>query len=904
MNLIFWRRDKQEKKSQKEFPGHLPKAQDDTTSASNPLHVRSAAAHEFGNTNLIQDATREGWGPSWAGTMTQDFRYGFRILWKSPVYALISVFTLAVGIGASTAIFSVVYGVLLRTLPYDKPEQIVQIWEVNSKGQQKRFADPNFEDMRGQLHPLEATAEMYSVETPITVGGVPDRIAVAHVSHDFFSVMGVQPVMGRSIAPEEQGAGAASTALVSYSWWKSHLHEIRGLDALKLVVAKKPIVIIGVLPPGFAFPDDSQMWVSRETEDVRVPSRRAHNWQVIGRMRNGISVNQARIDASAFARRLYQQYGADNTDMTDIAIIPLRTALTADVRPALLVLLGVAGLLLLVACANVINLSLAQTSARASELTVRAALGASRVRLLRQFMAEALLLCFLGGCLGVGAAYFGVAALKLLAPPIPRLNEISVNLPVLWFALGVCLVVAIGLAVLTAWRAGAGNMQSALAEGGRRQGTAARTQRAGRIIVTAQVAITLTLMIGAGLLGRSMLRVLSIHPGFEIEHILTMDLQMPELEPSTESQRVQFLEQLISRLQKVPGVQATGGTNTLPLLADPGFGLFVSMNSEQLPRAQRDLIDRSAHTYYQHADPAFLNEFTSFLHDILSDPSRTTSADYVVASEGYFQSLGIPLLRGKFFSDADNINGLHAAVISESVARLKWPDRDPIGQTIEFGNMDGDLRPLTIVGVVGDVRTRLESVPRPTVYVDYRQRPRKTSEFTIVVRTSSDPAGIFAAARRVLGELDPTISPRFSTLPQVLSESLNNRRFNLLLVGVFALAALLLAMAGVFGVLAYSVAQRTREIGVRMALGATSGTVLKMILGQGLLTVVIGTVIGLAGSFLLTRTMRSLLYQVSPVDPVTLAGAALLILLVAMVASWIPARRATRVDPIVALRYE
>jgi len=903
MNLRLWHRAKQQNKPQEEFRSHQPKAQEDTTSVSNPIQARPAARHVV-NTNLAQDTTSDGWGRAWAGILMQDLRYGFRTLRKSPIYAFISVLTLALGIGASTSIFSVVYGVLLHSLPYHKPQQIVQMWEINSRGQQKRFADPNFEDTRAQLHPLEGMAEIYSTETPVTVNNVPDRIAVAHVSHDFFSIMGVQPVMGRLFAPEEQGAEAASTALVSYSWWKIHLHEIRNFDAVKLVVANKPTVIIGVLPPGFTFPEDSQMWVARETEDVRVPSRRAHNWQVIGRMRDGISVNQARIDASAFARRLHQHYGADNTDMVDIAIIPLQTALTADVRPALLVLLGVACLLLLVACANVINLSLAQTSARASELAVRAALGASRVRLVRQFMTEALLLCFLGSCLGIGIAYFGVAALKLLAPPIPRLDEISVNLPVLWFALGVCLVVAAGLGALTAWRAGTGNMQSRLAEGGRRQGTAAGTQRAGRIIVTGQVAITLTLLIGAGLLGRSMLRVLSIDPGFEIEHILTMDLQMPQLQPSTESQRVQFLEQLISRLQSMPGVKAAGGTNTLPLLADPDFGLFVSINSQQLPREQQDLIGHSAHTYYQNADPAFLNEFTSFLHDILSDPSRTTSADYVVASEGYFQSLGIPLLRGKLFSDADKPDGLHAAVINESVARLKWPGQDPIGQTIEFGNMDGDLRPLTVVGVVRDVRARLESDPRPTVYVDYRQRPRKTSEFTIVLRTSSDPAGIFAAARKILGELDPTISPRFSTLPQVLSESLNSRRFNLLLVGVFALSALLLAMAGVFGVLAYSVAQRTREIGVRMALGATSGNVLKMILGQGLMTCVIGTIIGLAGSFLLTRTMRSLLYQVSPVDPVTLVGAALLLLLVAMVASWIPARRATCVDPIVALRHE
>jgi putative ABC transport system permease protein len=840
----------------------------------------------------------------WLEDLSQDMRYGYRILKRNFLYASISIFTLSLGIGASTAIFSVVYGVLLHTLPYHKPEQIVQIWEVNSRSEKKRFADPNFEDVRAQLRPLQAMAEMYSNETPVTTNDVPDRVTVAHVSSDFFSVMGVQPLMGRLFIHEEQEEGAASMAIVSYAWWKSHLHETHDLGSVKFTVAQKPTVIIGVLPPGFAFPRDSQIWMARETEDIRLPSRRAHNWQVVGRLRESISLDLARSDASALARRLYKQYGAGTTDMADIAIIPLQTALTANVKPALLILFGVAGLLLLVAYANVINLSLAQISARGSELAVRAALGASRIRLVRQFLAESFLLCFLGSCLGVAAAYIAVAAFVKLAPPIPRVDEISVNLPALCFALGICLLVAIGLGLITALRTPAGDVQDTLSEAGRYQGVAGHTQRTGRMIVAGQIAITLTLMIGAGLLGRSMLRVLSINPGFETDRILTMDLYLPELESTAEVQRVAFLKQLTSRLGAIPGVKAVGGTNAIPFLGDPGLGLFVNFNPQQLRPADRDLIDRSAHIYYQHADPAFLTDLTSFLHETLSDSSRTTSAYYVVASEGYFQALGIPLRQGRLFSDGDGPNAPHAAVISESVARLKWPDRNPIGQTIEFGSIDGDLRPLTIVGVVGDIRERMESEPYPTVYVYYQQRPRKTSEFVMVLRTNSDSTAIFAAARNVLNELDPTIPARTSILSEVLSESLNSRRFNLFLVGVFALTALLLAMAGVFGVLMHSVAQRTREIGVRMALGATSGRVLKMILTQGLVPVMIGTALGLTGSFLLTQTMRSLLYQISPTDPLTLVGVVSLLLLVAAAASWIPARRATRIDPIDALRHE
>jgi len=836
--------------------------------------------------------------------LLQDLRYALRQLRRNIGSSAIAIGTLALGIGASTAIFSVVYGVLLSSLPYQKPDQIVQLWEVNSSGGHTRFADPNFEDMRSQARSFEGMAEMYSGEAVVSAGETPDRISVAHVSKDFFSVMGVQPVVGRLFAAEEQHFGAAPTALVSYSHWKLHLHEAHDLSAVKFTVANMPVVLVGVLPPGFSFPDNSQIWLARET-DVRFPSRSAHNWQVVARLRDDSSLDRARAEASAIAHNLFRQYGTEDMTMVDAAVLPLRNALTANIRPALLVLLGVVGLLLLVACANLMNLSLAQASARAGELAIRSALGVSRWRMLRQFLAEAFLISLLGSCGGVSAAYFGIQGLRALAPGnIPRLNDISLNLAVLWFALGLSLTVATVLGVVTALRATSSNLQGTLAAG-RTQVSSLRSQHSGRIIVAGQIAVTFTLLVGAGLLGRSMLHVLSVHPGFQTQHVLTIDLKLPDLEGQKSAQRVQFLDQLMSRLQTLPGVQTVGGTNALPIASGPDDGDFAILNPQQLSPAQQALIERSAQVSVDKAGPAFVKEFTEFLTGLFHDKAHTGNADFVVASQDYFQSLGIPLLEGRLFNEADGPNAPQVAVISESTARQKWPNQNPIGQTIEYGNMDGDLRPLTIVGVVGEVRTRsLEWAPRPTIYVNYRQRPRATSQFSIVLRTTAGPAAIFSAARRILSQIDSTVPPRFNTLDEILSESLDSRRFNLLLVAVFAATALLLALGGVFGVLAYSVAQRTREIGVRIALGASTTSVLKMVLRQGVLTAVVGIVSGLLDCFLLTRFMRSLLFEVGSSDPLTLAGVALLLIVTTALASYIPARRAAKVDPMVALRYE
>ena len=814
-------------------------------------------------------------------TLLQDLRYGLRMLAKNPGFTIVALLTLALGIGASTAIFSVVYGVLLRPLPYSKPDQILELWEVNAQGGHMNFADPNFEDVRSQSHGFQGVAEYAAWLESVSGGSEATRSMVASVSRDFFPLIGVGPVLGRGFAPEEQRFGVAPVALVSYAYWKQYLGGTSDLSSTKLTIEHQLCSIIGVLPPAFRFPFDSDIWVPRELWE-RLPSRTAHNWHVVARLRGDVPLAQARAELSGIARRLKQQYGQD-TMMIDVAVSPLRTALTSNVRPALLVLLGAVGFLLLVACASVVNLLLAQAAARERELAVRSALGAGRSRLVRQFLTEALLLSIAGGALGILAALWGVDALVALAPSnLPRLQDVAVNLPVLFFTFALSVAVAAGLGIFTALRATSGQLQRALVERGQGHTGTLRGRRLSRTIVGAQIATTVVLLAGAGLLGRSLLRVLSVNPGFRTEHILTMDLAMPFAEKDTEKvQRVAFLNELFSRLRAIPGVHEVGGVNGLPLTEGLADGTYILMT----PQEKQPRMDDLEQLFHQSA--------------------RTGDADYCVASEGYFRALGIPLRRGRLFDQRDTMDSPHVALISESLAREKWPNQDPLGRTIEFGNMDGDLRFLTVVGVVGDLREdSLEKKPRPTIYVDYQQRPQAMLHFTVVLRTEANPAAVFSAAREIVRGLDPNLPPSFDTFTQVFSASLKTRRFNLTLVGVFAATALLLAVAGIYGVMAYSVVRRTHEIGVRMALGAGAPAVLRLVLGQAVRTAVVGLAVGIAASFALTRAMQSLLFGVNATDPLTFAGVALLLGAAALLANYVPARRATKVDPMVALRYE
>ena len=817
------------------------------------------------------------------GTIPQDLRYALRVLRRSPGFTAVAVVTLALAIGATTAIFSVVYGVLLRPLPYDDPNHIMAIFEVNTKGTWSRLADPNFDDFRDQSRSFQAIAKYSDSIASVSGGSQPTRSTVASVSPEFLKVFRVQPFIGRDFSAADAKKGAAPVVLVSYEYWRRYLGSPLDLSQSHLKIDNAVFSVVGVLPDGFQFPADVALWLPADL-DGENPSRTSHNYNAVGRLRDAVTVGQAKGDISAIARRIHDASNEQSDYLLkDGIVVPLQESMTGKARSALLILLGAVGFLLLVACANVANLLLAQATVRARELAIRSALGATRGRLIRQCLTEAFLLSIVGGCLGVLGAYSGVAGLLALAPAnLPRLDSVSISIPVLVFAFLLSTAVAAGLGVFIAMRATSRNVCEGLGEGGRGQAGAQSSQRMGRIIVAGQIAITLALIVGAGLLGRSLMKVLEVNPGFRVDKIVTMDVTLPWVQSDDAKSKAglaMFFSNLIDRLKQIPGVRKVGATSGLPMDGGLPDGMFLLMTQSEVPKT-----------------------FDGF-DSLIQQKERIGNADFCVATDGYFQALGIPILRGRLFNESDSADSPHVAVISDSLARARWPGQDPVGHTIEFGNMDGDLRLLTIVGVVGDVHEYgLEAPPRPTVYVNLFQRPR--AAITITMLSDAHTQSVTSAARGILHELNPEIPPRFRTFAQVYAASLGSRRFNLMLLACFGIVALLLATAGVFGVMAYSVSRRTREIGVRVALGASSRTVLTMILGQGLRTILIGIAIGLVGSLVLTRTLESLLFGVTATDPVTFATVILLLMTAALLACYIPARRATRVDPMIALRYE
>ena len=814
------------------------------------------------------------------GVIWQEVRAALRTLAKAKGLSIAAVLILALGIGATTTVFSVAYGLFLQALPYPNPEQLVQVGQLDGKERFGSLSDPNFEDLRDQNHSLQSIAEFNNLEESVAGGSEPVRAMVATVSREFFQVMGVQPFLGRGFSQDEQREGAAHTAVVSYSYWQQYLSGDTDLARHPLRISGAAASVVGVMPPGFDFPAKSSLWVPRG-RFPRVPSRTALNWQGVARIKDGVTLGQARADLSNIARRLKRELGSD-TWMSDAAANPLREQLVGTVRPALLILLGATAFLMLLACANVANLLLARAVARRRELAVRIALGASRWRITRQLVAEAFCLCAAGALLGVLGAYWGVQVMVATnAAHLPRANEIRVNWAVLLFAAAVTLASSAIIGFVAAWRAVRLDPQQALQEG-ERAGGGESVERVRGALVVAQLAISLLLLAGAGLFARSFVHVLDVNPGFRVAQILTMHISLDSSEGlEAGTRRSQFVGRVLAGLRALPGVESVGAVSDLPLEPDYRNGVFLVMNPGE--------------------------EFKDFrvFERLAKDPARAGTSLYRVASPDYFSTMGIRLLRGRMFDEADTSGAPHAVLISEALAQSKWPGQDPLGKLIEFGNMDGDTRVMTVVGVVSDVHDRGLTTPiRPAMYGDYRQRVLGSSDYTVVIRSALPPATLVPEARSLLWQLDPSLPAEFQTLEHAIDTSVADRRFNLTLLGFFAGAAALLAALGVYGVMAYSVTRRTHEIGIRRALGAAPADVLGMVLRSGARLALVGIAIGIAGALAFSRLIAGLLFGVAGDDPLTLAGVSVLLAVVTLAACYVPGLRAARVNPMEALRHE
>jgi predicted permease len=806
-----------------------------------------------------------------------DWRHATRVLVRNLGVTTLVVATLAVAIGATTAIFSVVDGVLLRPLPYPAADRLMAVWEVNNRGTYSRLADPNFDDFRDRNHTFAAMAKYNFGVTAVAGASEPTRTGVAFVTRDFFTVFGVAPARGRAFTADDSHLGASPAAVVSDEYWTGRLGSAP-LDSLHLRIDNRVYAIVGVMPAGFHYPAKIDVWVPAELSAENT-SRTSHNYRAVGRLRDGVSVAQASADLDRLAKTIISQ-STEHGDylMMGATALPLQTWLTSRVGSTLYVLLGAVFFLLLVACANVTNLQLTQALGRRRELAIRHALGAGRARLARQFVAETTLLLAASCMGGLVIAALGIRALVALAPAdLPRLDDVAMSWPVLAFAVGLSSLVAVVMGLVTAQRATRRDTREALADSSR--GLAGgSSQHFGRVIVVAQLAITVVLLVGAALLGRSLLRVLSVDPGFRTDHLVAMDLALPYSAGAAAAARLpSFYTDMFERLRAIPGVDEVASANAVPMDGGLPDGQFLLIGPKDAPKTMSDMRAFAARK------------------DLIG------TADYAAVSPAYFHALGIPLVRGRVFDDRDRIDAAHVAVISASLAATQWPGENPIDHTLEFGNMDGDLRLLTIVGIVGDTREYGPEQPaRPTVYVNLMQRPR--FETTVVIRAHGDPGALSTAARRVLHDVAPDMPPRFRTFDQIYAASLGARNFNLTLVGVFAATALLLAMAGIYGVLAYNVTRRRPELGVRIALGATPKDVLGLILGQGLVTTAIGVGIGVIGALALTRTLQAMLFDVTPTDPLAFGAVVALLIAVAALASYVPARRATRVNPLEAFR--
>jgi putative ABC transport system permease protein len=845
-----------------------------------PREARRAAVVSFGNFDSVRDVAYGVRGGGLMETFLQDVRFGARVLAKHRGFTAVAVLTLALGIGANTAIFSVVNELLLRPLPFRDAERLVMLWEVSPNGRrQNTTSRANFVSWREQSTSFEEMAAFSDQRLSMTGGGgEPEEVSVQLATPELFRILGVEPALGRGLTPEGGEPPAAPEVVLGHGLWQRQFGGDPQVLGRPVTLNGVACTVVGVMPAGFQWHIRSRSGTARPAEiwtrlsmnlEGGEANARGRFLSAVARLKPGVSQEQAEAEMKTIMARLEQDAPQYNKG-SGSEVIPLREQFVGNVRPALLILLGAVGFVLLIACANVANLMLSRAAAREKEIAVRTALGASRTRVVRQLLTESLLLALLGSLLGLLVAWWGIGALVAISPhDLVNLQGVGINLTVLGWTLAVSLLTGVIFGIAPALEATRLNLNDTLKEGGK--GSGGQSARSGRLrsaLVVAEVALALVLLASAGLMMKSFSRLQKIDTGFETENVLTMVVSLPAGKYTEDAQVVNFFRQATERVRALPGVRAAGMVNFLPLYG--GLGSSTGFKIEGRP-----------------APP----------------PGEGPSTNVRAADRGYFGAMGIPLLRGRNFNEADDAEARRVVIVSESLARKHFPGEDPLGKRIDVAMFEKPT-PTEIVGVVGDVRyDSLTNEAEPTVYFPH---PELTYSFmTLVVRTAGDPAEMTPAVRGVLREIDPDqpVSD-VRTMEQVMADTVGRARFNTLLFGLFAALALVLSAVGIFGVMNYSVTLRTREIGLRMALGAQPARVLRLVLRQGLVLTLVGIGLGLAGALALTRVMSSLLFGVEANDPATFAAIVLLLAFVSLVACYIPARRATRIDPLVALRYE
>ena len=809
-------------------------------------------------------------------TFIADIRFGLRVLLKSPTVTIVAIVALMLGIGANTAIFSVVNAVLLRSFPYSDPEKLALVWEKRQGGRtdQNVINLANFTDWKNQNQVFSDMAVFFDRSLNLTSDGEPEEVPAQFATSNLFSVLGTNPLLGRTFAADDAKDNQPSVVIISYGLWQRRFGGDRGIVGRQIVLNNRQNTVVGVMPAGFGW------HIQRGTEaskpaDIWVPFqisneliiRRGRFASAVARIKPGVTIEQAQSEMSTIAARLEQQY-PDFNKTWGVNVVPLRTQFTGEIRRPLLILLGAVGFVLLIACANVANLLLARASSRRKEIAVRAGLGASRWRISRQLLTESVLLSLIGGLLGVFVAWWGTKALVALSPPaLIDLQRVSVNVPVLLFTLGLSLLTGIIFGLAPALQATRFDLQSTLKEGGKNVGSAAGSHYLRNVFVVTQVALALVLLVGAGLLVKSFNRLQSVEPGFNPQNLLTVRVNLPFSKYDTDQKRIDFFQQALTQMRSIPGVESVGAINTAPFT-----GLYPGTNVEVFG-----------------APPL--------------PPEQELKTGVLVTDSNYFATMQIPLLRGRLYTQQETTEMRHVVVVNETFVKKNLGGEDPLGKRLTI-YMKQENVPTEIIGVVADNKhLALDQSVEPMIYWPHAELAY--SGMTLMLRTSNDANAVAPAARGVIRALDPQ-QPigAVTTMDQLLSVSVARARFSASLLTVFSIVALVMAAVGIYGVMSYTVLQRTHEIGVRMALGAQRFDVLKLVVRKGIVLGVAGVAVGLAASFALTRLIATLLFEVTATDKTTFAVVSAGLFLITLLACYVPARRATKVDPMKALRYE